>query len=69
MKNCTESLAEKIMANKVPKKLWIYLTVNFITKLLLIAEKNTVLIVCDKLTKMMHFVVTTKKTSAKELAC
>ena len=39
MKNRIEILAEKLMANKILEKLWIYLMVDFITKLLLVAEK------------------------------
>jgi len=42
--------------------------VDFITKLLLVAEKDAILVVCDRLFKMIYFVATTKKTSAKELA-
>ena len=41
--------------------------VNFIIKLSLVAEKDAILIVCDKLSKMIHFVVTTEKTLAKGL--
>ena len=36
-------------------------------KLLLIAGKNTILVVCNKLSKITHFVVTTEETSAEEL--
>ena len=43
------------MANKVPKKLWIYFTVDFITKLLLVVEKNMILVVCNRLSKIAHF--------------
>ena len=35
--------------------------VNFITKLLLVAEKNTILVVCDRLSKIAHFVATMKE--------
>ena len=41
--------------------------VDLITKLLLIAEKNAILVVCDRLLKMIHFVATTEETSAEEL--
>jgi len=37
-------------------------------KLLLVAEKNAILVVCNRLSKMTHFVATTKGTSAKGLA-
>jgi len=34
--------------------------VDFITKLPLVAEKDMILIVCDRLSKMTHFVATTE---------
>ena len=37
-------------------------------KLLVVARKNAILVVCNRLSKMTHFVATTKGTSAKELA-
>ena len=39
------------MINKVPKKMWIYLTVDFITKLL---EKNVILVIYDRLSKIAY---------------
>jgi len=42
--------------------------VNFITKLLVVAGKNVILVVYDKLSKMMHFIATTKETSVEGLA-
>ena len=68
MKNRMEKLAEKLKLSKVPKKPWSHLTVDFITKLLMIAEKDVVLVVCDRLSKMTHFVATTEGTSAERLA-
>ena len=44
-----------------------YLTVDFITKLLLLAEKNVILVVYDRLSKMIYFVTTTEETSAEGL--
>ena len=41
--------------------------VDFITKLLLIARKNTILVVCDRLSMIMYFVTTTKRMSVEEL--
>ena len=40
---------------------------NFITKLLLVAEKDTILVVCDRLSKITHFVATTEGISAEGL--
>ena len=44
-----------------------YLIVDFITKLLLVAEKNATLVVYNWLSKMAHFVTTTERTSVEEL--
>jgi len=68
MKNRTEVLAGKLMANEVLEKLWTHLMADFITKLPLITEKDVILVVCDKLFKMTYFVVTTEETSAELLA-
>jgi len=45
-----------------------YLIVDFITKLPLVAKKDTILVVCNRLSKMTYFVVTTERTLAKDLA-
>ena len=63
IKNRTEALAEKLVANEVPEKLWTHLIVDFITKLLLIAGKDVILVVCDKLSKMAYFVAITEGTA------
>ena len=42
--------------------------VDFITKLLMVAEKDAILIVYDRLSKMTHFVATMEETSAEGLA-
>ena len=42
--------------------------VDFITKLLVVAEKDAILVVCDRLSKMTHFVAMTEGTSAEGLA-
>ena len=41
---------------------------DFITKLLLVAGKDAILVVCDMLSKMTHFVATMKETSVEGLA-
>ena len=41
---------------------------DFITKLLLVAEKNTILVVYNQLSKMTYFVATTEGTLAEGLA-
>ena len=68
MKNQTEAPVEKLMTNEVLERLWTHLTVDFITKLLLVAEKNMILVVCDRLSKMAHFMTMTEGTLAEGLA-
>ena len=41
--------------------------VDFIMKLLLVAGKDAILVVCNKLSKMMHFVATTEGMSVEGL--
>ena len=45
-----------------------HLTVDFITKLPVVAGKNMILVVCDRLFKMTHFVATMEGTLAEGLA-
>jgi len=52
IKNRMEVLAQNLKLSEVPEKLWTHLTVNFIIKLLLVAEKDTILVVCDRLSKI-----------------
>jgi len=68
MKNQTEELAGKLKLSEVPQKTWSHLTVDFITKLPVVAGKDAILVVCDRLSKMTHFVVTTEGTLAEGLA-
>ena len=55
------------MANKVLKRLWTHLIVNFITKLLFIVGKNEILVVYDRLSKIVHFIANMEKTLAERL--
>ena len=41
---------------------------DFITKLLIVVRKDAILVVCDRLSKMTHFVATTERMSAEKLA-
>ena len=68
MKNRIEELAGNLKLSEVPEKLWTHLMVDFITKLLIVAGKDAILVVCDRLSKMMYFVATTEGTSAEGLA-
>ena len=68
MKNKTEEVVGKLKLNEVLRKLWMHLTVDFIIKLPVVAGKDAILVVCDRLFKIMHFVATTEETSAEGLA-
>jgi len=67
MKNRMEEVAGKLKLNEIPEKLWTHLMVDFITKLLVVAGRDAILVVCDRLSKMTHFVAMTKGTSAEGL--
>ena len=56
MKNRIEVLAGKLKLSEIPKKLWTHLIVDFIMKLLLVARKDAILVVSNKLSKMTYFV-------------
>jgi len=68
MKNRTEEPAGKLKLSEVPEKPWTHITVDFITKLPVVAGKDAILVVCNRLSKMAHFVATTEVTSAEGLA-
>jgi len=68
MKNRTEELVGKLKLSEVPEKPWTHLTVDFITKLLVVAGKDAILVVCNRLSKMTHFVATIEGTLAESLA-
>ena len=61
MKNRIEAPAGKLMVNKVPEKTQMYLIVDFITKLPLVAGKDAILVVCNRLSKITYFVATTEE--------
>ena len=67
IKNRMKELIEKLKLSKVPEKLWTHLIVDFITKLPVVAGKNVILVVCNQLSKMTHFVATIEGTLAEEL--
>jgi len=67
-KNHTETPTGKLMLNAVPEKPWTHISADFITKLPLAQGYNSILIVCDRMTKMAHFVSTMEKTLAEGVA-
>ena len=68
IKNRIEIPAEKLKLSEVLERSQTYLTVDFITQLPLVVGKNVILVVCNKLSKILHFVVAIEGTSAEELA-
>jgi len=67
MKNRTEEVVGKLKLSEVPEKPWTYLMVDFIMKLPLVAGKDAILVVCNRLSKMTYFVATTEGTLVEEL--
>ena len=55
------------MPNEAPDKPWAHIMADFIVKLPLSRGYNSILVVCDRLTKIVHFIPTTEKTSAEGL--
>jgi len=66
-KNHTEQPAGKLMPNSIPEKPWTYISADFITKLLLAQGYDSILVVVDWLTKMVHFIPTTERMMAERL--
>jgi len=67
MKNRAEILAGKLRPNQVSERLWQHILVDFITKLLVSKGHDSILVVCDRFSKMSHFVVTIEKMMAEGL--
>jgi len=63
MKNRVERPAGKLRPNEVPERLWQHISVDFITKLPMSKGHDSILVVCDRFSKMSHFVATTEKTT------
>ena len=56
------------MPNSIPEKPWMHILADFITKLPIAQGYDSILVVVDKLTKIVHFIPTTEKTLAEGLA-
>jgi len=56
------------MPNAIPEKPWSHISADFITKLPLAQGYDTILVVCDRFSKMAYFIATTEKTLAEGLA-
>jgi len=55
------------MPNVVLAKPWTHISVDFITKLPLAQEYDSILVVCNRMTKIAHFVPTIERTSVEEV--
>ena len=68
MKNRAEMLAGKLRPNQVLERPWQHISVDFITKLPMSKGYDLILVVCDRFSKIFHFVAMTEKTTAEGLA-
>ena len=68
MKNKIEILAEKLKPNAVIEKLWKYISVDLITKLLVSRGHNSILVIYNKFSKISHFITITEKIIAENSA-
>ena len=67
MKNRAEMPAGKLKPSEIPERLWQYILVDFIMKLLVSKGYDSILVVCNKFLKMSHFVAMTEKITAEGL--
>ena len=70
MKNRIEEVTGKLKLKlrEVLEKLWTHILVDFITKLLMVAGKDAILVICNRLLKMIYFVATMEGKTAEGLA-
>jgi len=68
MKNRAEMSVGKLRPNEILERPWQHILVDFITKLLVSKGYNSILVVCDKFSKISHFIAMTEKIMVKELA-
>jgi len=66
-KNRTEPPAGKLMPNEAPDKPWVHIMADFIVKLLLSRGYDSILVVCNQLTKMVYFIPMMEKMSVEGL--
>ena len=67
-KNCTKQLVGKLMPNSILEKPWTHILADFITKLPLAQGYDSILVIVNRLTKIVYFIPTMEKTSAEGLA-
>jgi len=67
MKNRAEMPVGKLRPNQVPERPWQHISVNFIMKLPVSKGHDSILVVCNRFSKMSHFVATTEKMTVEGL--
>jgi len=67
IKNRAEMPAGKLRPNQVPERLWQHISVDFIMKLPMSKDYDSILVVYNRFLKMSHFVATTEKTTVEGL--
>ena len=67
MKNRAEIPAGKLRPNQIPERPWQHISVDFITKLPMSKDHGSILVICDRFSKMSHFVVIIEKMMAEGL--
>jgi len=63
-----QSTAGKLMPNAIPEKPWSHISADFITKLPLAQGYDIILVVCNRFSKMVHFIATMEKMLVEGLA-
>ena len=61
IKNRAEMLVGKLGPNAILKKLWQHISVDFIMKLPVLRGYDSILVVYDRFSKMLHFIMTIEK--------
>jgi len=67
-KNQIQLPAGKLMPNLIPEKAWTHISADFIMKLPLAQEYDSILVTVDRFTKIAYFVPTTERTNTEGLA-
>ena len=66
-KNQTKAPVGKLIPNTILEKPWTHISADFITKLPLAQGYDSILVVCNRITKIAHFVLTMEKTSVERV--
>ena len=59
----------KLKLNAMLEKLLKYVLIDFITKLPVLRDHDSILVVCNRFSKMSYFIMITRKIIAEELMC